>query len=370
MDFYVFDLDFNFHGIIDDYVNIPVTRNYEKKTSFTIEVAPTDKNLQLLKKNRLIAKQTDIEHAFIIETIEFNDGKDSSLSATVFSLHHLLQKRAIIDQQTFYGKVGQVLSQFVEANAVNPANPNRKIPSLVIDSNNAYIGPSVAESRTSGQLDDVLFEIAIKFGVSWDILFDYENKQFVFKVWQGKDRSEQQSINPRVVFAKEFDNVIGQNYIDSENGYKNVAIVAGEGEGVDRKRVIVNDELSGFERNELFVDARDLQSTYYDENNQEVTIPESEYLNILRERGKSKLAELEPIEILDSQIDIVSSFKYEEDFYLGDIVSVKNTRLGIVAHTRIVEVIETFSKEGRTLVADFGSSKPTLIDKLKREVKR
>lgn len=370
MDFYVFDLDFNFHGIIDDYVNIPITRNYEKKTSFTIDVAPTDKNLQLLKKNRLIAKQTDIEHAFIIETIEFNDGKDSSLSATVFSLHHLLNRRVISEQQIFSGKVGKIMSDFVTANAINPSNPNRKIPGLVLFPDNANLGESTMEGRTDGYIDDILFEIATKHELSWDILFDYNNKHFVFKVWKGTDRSELQSENPRVIFAKEFDNVIGQNYIVSENGYKNVAIVAGEGERVDRKRVIVNDELSGFERNELFVDARDLQSTYYDENNQEVTIFESEYLNILSERGKSKLAEHERIETLDSEIDIESSFKYEEDFFLGDIVSVKNTKLGLVAHPRIVQIVEMFSKEGRTLQADFGSSKPTLIDKLKREVKR
>jgi hypothetical protein len=369
MDFYVFDLDFNFHGIIDDYVNIPITRNYEKKTSFTIDVAPTDKNLQLLKKNRLIAKQTDIEHAFIIETIEFNDGKDSSLSATVFSLHHLLNRRVISEQQIFSGKVGKIMSDFVTANAINPSNPNRKIPGMVLFPDNANLGESTMEGRTEGYIDDILFEIATKHELSWDILFDYENKQFVFKVWQGVDRSEQQNANSRVIFAKEFDNVISQDYVDSDSDYRSTAIVAGEGEGVDRKRVIVNDELSGFERNELFVDARDLQSTYQNENGQEVTIPTSEYESVLIERGKNKLSEHQKIQTLDSELDFNSSFKYERDFFLGDIISVKNTKLGLILHTRITQVVETYSKEGKTLKAEFGSNIPSFMDKIKKAVK-
>lgn len=365
MDFYVFDLDFNFCGIIDDYINIPITRNYEKKTSFTIEVAPTDKNLQLIKKNRLIAKRTDIEHAFIIETIEFDDGKNSSLTATVFSLHHLLNRRVIFEQQIFSGKVGKIMSDFVNTNAINPKNPNRKIPGLVLSLDNADIGESTTEGRADGYLDDILFEIATKHELSWDILFDYNNKLFIFKVWKGTDRSELQSENPRVIFAKEFDNVINQNIIDSYSEFKNVAIVAGE----ERKLLAINDEVSGLERRELFVDARDLRSTYTDEDGEEKNLSESEYLAVLGERGKSKLTEHQPILSLESEIDLESSFKYEEDFFLGDIVSVKNTKLGIVTHPRIVQIVEIYNnKERRTLNADFGSSAPTFIEQLKKAV--
>ncbi|MEK6452623.1 siphovirus ReqiPepy6 Gp37-like family protein [Caldifermentibacillus hisashii] len=368
MDFYIFDLRFNFHGILDDYVSVPITRSYVKKTSFTISVPPSAKNLSLLKKGRLMAKQNDLEHAYIIETIEYADGNDNSLMATVFSLHHLLKKRIVLGQQSFNGPIGQVMSNFVIANAVNPVNTNRIIPSLVISADNNF-GPITTETCLDEQLDDWLFEIGNKFGVSWDILFDYEHKQFIFKVWQGVDRSEKQNANSRVIFAKEFDNVISQDYVDSDSDYRSTAIVAGEGEGAERKRVTVNDEKSGFERDELFVDARDLQSTYQDENGQEVTIPTSEYESVLIERGKNKLSEHQKIQTLDSELDFNSSFKYERDFFLGDIISVKNTKLGLILHTRITQVVETYSKEGKTLKAEFGSNIPSIIDKIKKAVK-
>lgn len=368
MYFYVFDLEFNFHGVIDDYVNVSITRSYVKKTSFTIEVSPTEKNIELLKKGRLITKQNDREHAYIIETIEYIDGTDSSLAVTVFSLHHLLKKRIIHGQQVYSGSVGEVMSAFVDANAVNPTNPNRIIPNLVISDAND-IGENVTEAFTDKPLDDSLFEISEKYGVSWDIIYDYDNERFVFQVWQGVDRSEQQNINSHVVFSKEFDNVINQHFIDSDNEYKNVAIVAGEGEGIARKRVIVNDYLSGFERDEMFVDARDLQSEYYDENDQEITVPPIEYEAMLIERGKTKLAEHGKILTLDSEIDVDSSFVLGQDFNLGDIVSVKNTKLGLVLHTRITQVTETYSKEGHTVKAEIGSNIPTLIERLRKEVR-
>ena len=63
-------------------------------------------------------------------------------------------------------------------------------------------------------------------------------------------------------------------YTKDVSEYKNCAIVAGQGEGANREIVIVNDNLSGQDRKELFVDARDIE----DGTN-------------LADRGKSKLAE-------------------------------------------------------------------------------
>lgn len=125
----------------------------------------------------------------------------------------------------------------------------------------------------------------------------------------------------------------------------------------------------GFERHELFVDARDLKSSYYDENDNEVNLSESEYDELLRERGKSRLAEHQKIQLLDSEVNLESSFKYEEDFFLGDVVSIKNKKLGLIVHTRITQVVENYSKEGRLLQASFGSNIPTLLEKIKRVVK-
>src|SRR5690606_17200511 len=203
--------------------------------------------------------------------------------------------RAIESQQRFSGNVEDVMKGFVNANTINPSNPNRIIPNLRLAANTG-ITDRTDESKSGGQLDEYLYSICNKFEMSFDILMNHKDKKFEFKTWKGIDRSTRQSINPRVIFSKEFDNVIKQNYVNSDLDKKTVAIVAGEGEGTERKYVTVNDELSGFKRRELFVDARDLQSEYYDENSVSKTMTPAEYEETLKNRGLSKLTEHETIE--------------------------------------------------------------------------
>lgn len=52
--------------------------------------------------------------------------------------------------------------------------------------------------------------------MSFDILMNHTDKTFDFITLKGVDRSAQQSVNQRVIFSKEFDNVIKQNYTNSD----------------------------------------------------------------------------------------------------------------------------------------------------------
>lgn len=366
VDFYVFDLQLNFIGVLDNYINIPIKRHYEQKTSFEIEVAPTKENFELLQKDRLIVKKTDLSRAYIIETIDYEDGSNDRLSATVFSLHHLLNRRVIPKQQTFSGAVGKVMSNFVNANAINPTNKNRVIPNLTSSSANNNLGKTTTEAKAEGYLDDILFEIANKHNLSWDILLDHTNKKFVFKVWQGVDRSQNQNNNDCVIFAKEFDNVINQNYTNSDNGYRNVAFVTGQDEEYEEDivSVIVNDTISGFERREIFVDASNIS-----DETEDGYLTQQEYKDLLIEQGKSVLDECKQILGLESEVDVESSFIFDKDYFLGDVVSIKNTKIGLIMHPRIIEAIETYTKNGVTLQISFGSSVPTLIQQIKKAVR-
>ena len=62
-----------------------------------------------------------------------------------------------------------------------------------------------------------------------------------------------------MVFSRDYDNLYNQEYTDDVNNLRTTALVAGEGEGADREIVVVNDNYSGLDRYELYVDARDLQ---------------------------------------------------------------------------------------------------------------
>lgn len=368
MDLYVFDKNLNRLGIIDDFVQLNTERNITKMSQLNMIVDGAKENTDLLQKGLIIAKAEDLEYGYLILTREYIDEKSSQFEIIAPSLNSILNRRLVLGQQTFTGAIEDVMKSFVLVNAVNPSNPNRIIPNLNISSNRG-IQVTTTEIGNDVELDSFLYEIANKNDVSWDVLMDVVNKRFIFDVWQGTDRSAEQNINPHIIFSKDRENILRQDYTDSDSDFKNVAIVAGEGEGTARRVVTVNDEISGWDRVEVFIDARDLQSTYTNENDQEVVLNSTEYQALLEERGKSKLAEYPQIVTFESDVDLFANGVYGVDYFLGDKVSVVNDDLGIIMHTRIVSATEQITKKGSSLKVSFGNNIPSFIDKVKRAVK-
>ena len=86
----------------------------------------------------------------------------------------------------------------------------------------------------------------------------YIQKKDVYKR-QGADRSYDQFTNPYVIFSPKFENVINTNYLESKKTLKTVTLVAGEGEGADRRITTVacaSGAGTGLNRRELYTDAR------------------------------------------------------------------------------------------------------------------
>src|SRR5699024_553894 len=100
-------------------------------------------------------------------------------------------------------------------------------------------------------------------------------------------------------------------YVESELDYKNFAVVAGQGEGADRRIVTVGDAV-GKDRRVLFVDARDVEEETDEEDPQ--PIPVHEIAERLRNRGKQKLAEYEQEIYLEGQTLTKSRLIYEKDY--------------------------------------------------------
>lgn len=164
------------------------------------------------------------------------------------------------------------------------------------------------------------------------------------EIIQGIDRSEGQTVNSPVIFSAEFENLLSSTYVLDTKAHKNAALVAGEGEGKNRKTVSLG-TASGLTRRELFVDARDLSS-----NNGEIT--EAEYTAQLSARGAEKIAEYQITEAFDGEIDTANNFILDQDYTLGDIVTVEN-EYGIRKNVRVSAIMETWDNQGYTAIPTF-----------------
>lgn len=61
-----------------------------------------------------------------------------------------------------------------------------------------------------------------------------------------------------MILSPEFDSLGQLSYSASDLEYKNYAIIAGQGEGIDRRIMTIRDS-TGFDRYELFGEARDIE---------------------------------------------------------------------------------------------------------------
>lgn len=197
-------------------------------------------------------------------------------------------------------------------------------------------------------MDEELEGISRLTNLGWHIYLDFTLKKWIFDIYNGRNFSVSQNTNPTVIFSPEFDNVKSQEYIDSLVGFGNYAIVAGQGEGVNREVIAVGSDATGLDKHIIFVDARDLENS-----------------DDLQRRGEAKLNEHKRVLTFQSEILPEGPFEYERDWELGDIVTVKNKDWGVTVDTRIIEVTEIYEAGGFKLNVIFGESLPTLTQKIK-----
>ena len=132
-------------------------------------------------------------------------------------------------------------------------------------------------------------------------------------------------------------------YLESKKTLKTVTLVAGEGEGADRRTTTVacaSGAGTGLNRRELYTDARDVSSTVDNE-----TLTDAEYNAQLSQRGLENLAENIATKSFEGKVETTRMYRYGEDFFLGDMVQIVN-EYGIEGKARVTEFIRSQSKEG------------------------
>ena len=303
---------------------------------------------------------------------EVNFARDAKGARTAYCKGYfseeLLNDRVLNTQINITGTPEAIGRQLVQKFAINPTDAGRKIAHLQLGALSG-VGSSITVMATGDRLGDKLYEVEKTQELSHRLAYDYQANTLSFVVWQGKDRTDAQEVNSWAIFSDSFYNVKNAVYDRDESECKNFAYVAGEGEGA--ARVIVEVDIRSNpneERRELYVDARDLQSTYTDDNGSEHTYTQAQYRQLLRQRGLEKLAEYEKVETVNSDVDPDANLVYMTDFDLGDLCTYRYTDVGIETTKRITEIQEVYESSKQTLNVVFGNDMATSITKIiKRE---
>ncbi len=358
---YVLDRDFNFLGVIDEYVSVIWRPAYFDIGDFEIYMGATDKAIALLKENNFVVRSSDItvdkegnttyKKVMIIKSLQLATDIENGdfLTATGRELKYLLHQRIVWKQTSLTGTAENAIRRLVTENAIAPTDSNRIIPNLILG-DEAGLTSTIEKQVTGDYLDQTIVDICSSFNFGWDI--HVLNNQFIFSVYEGIDRSYGQTERPYVVFSDEFENLHNTEYELKTEEYANTTLIGGEGEGSQRFFATVGNENSGFDRYELFTDANDISRTVMNDDGTETILSSSVYTAMLQERGNEKLAELTYTEGFSGEVLSDITFKYGEDFNLGDTVTVIN-KYKISRNAKVLSAIESEDESGKKLVPQF-----------------
>ena len=348
-DIYVYDEDFVTLGIVEDVISLQWLSEYAGEGEIKLIAYATDKNLDLLKKGYRLYTPEHVEAAYIYE-IEINDnGRLPDITVRAKSSVARWKDRVVMATENITN---------VEAAMLGLTAKHRRGLSGITAVAKGYT-ESLDMQITWNSVLEAEEELAGLSGLGFREAFDPDTGEEKFEVYKGTDRTSGEGY---VGYFSEGVNVESSKITDSSAEYKNVAVVGGQGEGMDRKVIIVSDSAyEAEERRELWVDAKDLSQTYqiatatgetdsdgnprYDYT--EGTYSDAEYTEMLRARGFEKLSEVPPelsIEINVNQ-DLM---QYGRDYHLGDVMPYKS-KYGYDAKMRVTAVKITEESTGRTL---------------------
>lgn len=368
--FEVNDTTFDSIGEVNQYESLIWPDKFNGFGTFELWAPITDENSQYFKKGNILWCGGD--NAAVVEIVksEIDENGTKTYNVKGRTLEMLLTTRIIWGTYNAVNKdASTAMYEIVNQNCVNPSNANRKIPYLKL-AEDLKFGGKITYQKTGGEVYDSLSTIASTYDLGFSVLFKPKTKELIFEVVEGVDRTVEQSTNDPVEFSTELEDLLSSSYYTNDQDVKNVAFVQGEGSGSSRKSVISGEaDSKGFGRRELYVDARDLQSTSVDENGEEQSLSPAEYTQVLTQRGDDKLSECKTTETFEAQIRVFGDVQYEfgVDYKKGDKVTVRDNHLNVVVSARITEVQEEFDDE-YALVLTFGYSYPTIMQKVKQQI--
>jgi hypothetical protein len=313
----IYDISLNLIGEIDDYSSAYFTRSWYGAGDFSIQTNFNTVRAGDLQKGRVVMFGKDSYRCGVITKLEKKldeNGKGSQVvTASGYEIPFVFSGRIILptagsDVFNVTNSAETVMKSLVTAQCGSGADVDRRFTGLTIATDIDRGATYVLNARYNTTVLDELKKIALATDVGYFIRIDENTKTYVFDISTGLDRTATQTTNPRAIFSDNYDTIKSANYSSSDNQYRNYAYVAGQGAGINRvvrEVFTTTTEPTGFDRKEIYVDARDL-STNAD----------------LDARGGQKLGELNIQTTVNGMPLTYSPLVYRTDYDLGDLCTV------------------------------------------------
>lgn len=237
------------------------TERFHEVGGFSLYCPLTPENARLFVPENLIWIGTDT--VGVVETIQKKKAEDGSLTLEISGrfIECWLDRRIVWDIYSKTENVSTYMRNIVNENVISPTIAARKIPHIALATSQVVLGASISKQVHRDNLWETLEELGKAHNLSPRFSVSVPERTAYFVVRAGTDRSLEQNNVPAIVLSSELSDILTSDYALDYTAMRNTTRVAGAGEGAERKEVTVLPEITGLERRELSVDARDLQDT-------------------------------------------------------------------------------------------------------------
>jgi hypothetical protein len=354
-------------GTLNTVDDLRIVRRYHEPGAFEMRV-PVSGSIAL-RPGMLVWPKGEAE-AFVVETTLLQETEEGEfLEASGRTCAAYLARRALFERRHYEGTGAAIIGQMLDATF---SDSRRVFPrwSYAVDT---ALGDQIRydyETATMTLLDAIV-AVCKATGLGFRCAFDRYTRDLRFSLYQGMDRTVSAVGASRIAFDSERGNIQKMRYTESVADAATVAYVLGEKDAQTDARTFVEYDpgaLTGYARFEAALESGKTRTTEdKDASGNNIKLTEAQYLKLLADYGKEKLAGRDVTRTTEGELLAGSRlFLLGKDYDVGDIVEIRNAHWGVLDTARITEIVFSYSQGFVETSLTVGNKLPTLLEKMTR----
>lgn len=375
MEVYALDSLFRRTEVVDRFESCIWTERWADIGEFELLLQSTRANRQLFKTGTRLAI-TESTRVMTVETAESSSDNEGRrvLKVKGRSLESIMEDRVIVDTFAGYSPLPEYVRQdipewiarsmFHWVMVMGSVHPNDILPQIHWGPRGHPDGPTAGQPATDSlypqdsipesnfeiiwtqkpaSLYKAIKEIADIHDFGFRFYRNGDTGQLFFNIYTGNDRTLQQEVLTPVIFSQDLQNLMNTTEFNTQEKTKNVALVLWQhpDTGVMYREVVYAPEVdplitTGLDRRVVHVNG-EIQD---DDKGDDARISAA-----LIRQGLDELAKNRAFTGFDGEISQYAQYKYERDYFLGDMVVMQNAD-GLRNNMRVTEQIFVSDHEG------------------------
>ncbi|MGN0657525.1 MAG: siphovirus ReqiPepy6 Gp37-like family protein [Ruminiclostridium sp.] len=341
--------DLQAQGVVDVYSSLIWERRFYESGYMELHAPATDNNIKLLKQKNVLLKE-GAEESAVIEYVRTATGESGEEIIVVgYFLSRLLYGHVVKGKYSFSGSAEEAMRQLVAETVMNPEKDDY-IPQVKLGEVKG-IGAQVNCTIEFIDLEAALGRIAQLSGVGFILRAEPNSGELVFECFEGKDKSIEQTENPRVIFSEEYDTLLSSAEYTADRTVEVNAVTARYSGEYGEVNVFYNPYgKTGREKREICVTG-DCVTVKTDEGVMlDVAATRAKLYGLAREQIKTATVNF------SAAVSFTGNLQYKNSYNLGDIVTCEWH--GMPLNRRIIKITEYYDANGTEIIPDMGEPFP------------